>query len=357
VAGEFGLRFYAGVPQRTEDGYNLGTLCVLDTKPREVTQDEVAVLEDLAALVMDQMELRLQSREVLRAEAALRRDAERLADALQASLLPPTPPTVPGMDVAAEFVAGEQGLAIGGDFLDVFRLGPNDWAMVLGDVCGKGARAAALTGLTRWTVRAAAVHQFQPTAVLRDLNTTLLDHGDDDDHFCTAVFGRLELDVCGAWVTLATSGHPQPILVRASGLVERRGVPSLPLGMFEEIDPVDDRVGLGPADCLVFYTDGIIEAKGAGGERFGTDRLVGVLRAGIGSSAAELARAVVAAAQEFSAGEIEDDVAVLVIRVPEGARDAGIDRVVAASGIEETELTLPGYEHGTPPPPGADTAL
>ena len=224
VAGEFGLRFYAGVPLRTHDGYNLGTLCVLDTAPRLVTDEEIALLEDLAALVMDQLELRLQAREVLRAEAALRRDAERLADALQASLLPPTPPTVPGMDVAALFVAGEQGLSVGGDFLDVFRLGPNDWAVVLGDVCGKGARAAALTGLTRWTVRAAAVHSFAPTDVLRDLNTTLLDHGDADDHFCTAVLGRLELDVCGAWVTLAVSGHPQPILVRASGLVERRRV-------------------------------------------------------------------------------------------------------------------------------------
>ena len=354
VAGDFGLRFYAGVPLTTRDGYNLGTLCVLDTSPRDVTRDETQTLQDLAALVVDQLELRLQTREVLRVEAQLRRDAERLADALQASLLPPTPPTVPGMDVASAFVAADQGLQIGGDFLDVFRLSGNDWALVLGDVCGKGARAAALTGLARWTIRAAAVHQFAPSAVLSDLNASLLADGDADDHFCTAVFGRLELDVCGAWVTLATSGHPQPILVRGSGLVERRGVPSLPLGMFEDIDPVDDRVGLGPSDCLVFYTDGIIESRDTAGVLFGTSRLVDVLRGAIGCDAAEIVRRVIAAAGAHSAAGLTDDAAVLVLRVPEEARGAGIERVAEATGVDATELELPNYAHGGAAPTGAN---
>ncbi|MCU1599401.1 MAG: putative magnesium or manganese-dependent protein phosphatase [Frankiales bacterium] len=354
VAGDFGLRFYAGVPLTTRDGFNLGTLCVLDTVPRAVTPEETQTLQDLAALVIDQLELRLETREVLRVEAQLRRDAERLADALQASLLPPTPPTVPGMDVASAFVAADQGLQIGGDFLDVFRLSGNDWALVLGDVCGKGARAAALTGLARWTIRAAAVHQFAPSAVLSDLNASLLADGDADDHFCTAVFGRLELDVCGAWVTLATSGHPQPVLVRGSGLVERRGVPSLPLGMFEDIDPVDDRVGLGPSDCLVFYTDGIIESRDEAGVLFGTSRLVEVLRNAIGCDAAEIVRRVIAAASDHAAAGLTDDAAVLVVRVPEEARGAGIDRVVDATGVDASELALPDYAHGGSAPTGAN---
>jgi sigma-B regulation protein RsbU (phosphoserine phosphatase) len=353
VAGEFGLRFYAGVPLTTREGFNLGTLCVLDIAPREVTDDEVALLEDLAALVVDQLELRLEAREVLRDEGQLRRDAERLADALQASLLPPKPPTVPGMDVSSVFVAGEQGLAIGGDFLDVFRLASNDWAVVLGDVCGKGARAASLTGLARWAVRGAAVHKFAPSDVLKDLNAVLLADGDADDHFCTAVFARLELDVCGAWMTLATSGHPQPVLVRASGLIERRGAPSLPLGMFDAIDPVDDRVGLGPGDSLVFYTDGITEARDADGSLFGTAGLIEVLRQSLGDSAAEITGRVIDAAREFSAFGLNDDAAVLVVRVPEAARGAGLERVVQATGVAAGDLELPGYEHGTPPPPGA----
>jgi sigma-B regulation protein RsbU (phosphoserine phosphatase) len=354
VAGDFGLRFYAGVPLTTKDGHNLGVLCVLDHEPREVTLEETELLQDLAELVVDQLELRMEARERLHNEEGLRRDAERLAEALQASLLPPKPPSIPGMELASRFVSGEQGLAVGGDFLDVFRLGSNDWALVLGDVCGKGARAAGLTGLARWTVRGAAVHQFAPTAVLRDLNAVLLADGDADDHFCTAVFGRLELDVCGAWVTLAISGHPQPVLVRRSGLVERRGVPSLPLGMFPDIDPVDDRVGLGPGDALVFFTDGIIESRDAVGELYGMGRLLRTLGESVDRTAEELADRVIDDARAFSAHGLSDDAAVLIVRVPEEAREAGLDRIVSATGLAPEDLHLPGYEHGQPAPAGAN---
>ena len=350
VAGDFGLRFYAGVPLTTAEGYNLGTLCVLDHEPREVTEDELTGLQDLAALVMDQLELRVQARDVVRAESLLRKDAERLADALQASLLPPTPPEVPGMDVATRFAAGEKGLLVGGDFYDVFRLASNDWAIVLGDVCGKGARAAALTALARWTVRASAVHSFLPSAVLRDLNAALLADGDDDDHFCTVAFARIELDTCGAWVTLASSGHPLPVLVRSSGLVERRGLASLPLGMFPTVEPVDDRVGLGPGDALVFFTDGITEARSATGELYGEERLLEELSGCIASTADATASRVVAAARAFAADGLSDDVAVLVVRVPEDARTDPVGRVAQATGVPAGELRLPGYPHGEPRP-------
>src|SRR3954454_9107070 len=175
VAGEFGLRFYAGVPLTTADGYNLGTLCVIDREPRSVSDDELEVLTSLARLVMDQLELRLHARELVRAESDLRREAERLSNVLQASLLPPRPPTVPGMQLAARFLAGERGLRVGGDFYDVFRRGPNDWALVLGDVCGKGAPAAALAASARWTVRASATHHVEPARVLQDLNQAVQD--------------------------------------------------------------------------------------------------------------------------------------------------------------------------------------
>lgn len=351
---ELGVRFYAGVRLTTGDGDALGVLCVLGREPREVSAAETALLEDLAALVVDQLELRREAAERLEVEELLRRDAERLAAALQASLLPPTPPTIPGMEVATRFVPGEHGLTIGGDFLDVFRLGPNGWGLLLGDVCGKGARAAALTGLARWTLRGAAVHQSSPSAVLRDLNQVLLADGDDDDHFCTTVYGRLELDVCGAWVTLATSGHPQPILIRHAGLVERRGIASLPLGMFPVVEPVDDRVGLGPGDALVFYTDGIIESRDGSGELFGTARLQEVLKACIDQSADAMAEQVVQAARAFAADDLSDDAAVLIVRVPAEARGAGIERVAAATGVPAEELELPGYPHGGTAPAGAN---
>jgi sigma-B regulation protein RsbU (phosphoserine phosphatase) len=353
VAGSFGLRFYAGVPLTTGEGHNLGTLCVIGKEPRSISAEEVAVLEGLAGLVMDQLELRLRAREVVRAEGELRRHAERLSDALQASLLPPRPPSVPGMEVATRFVAGESGLIVGGDFYDVFRLASNDWAVVLGDVGGTGARAAALTALARWTVRASAVRHFQPVDVLRDLNAALLADGDADDHFCSVVFARLELDTCGAWLTLASSGHPLPVLVRASGLVERRGTSSLPLGMFDDIDPVGDRVGLGPGDALVFYTDGITEARGADGDLFGETRLLAELARCAGLSAEETVTHVVDAAHAFAGGRIGDDVAVLVVRVPEDAGADPLGRVVSATGVAAVDLKLPGYPHGEPAPEDA----
>ncbi|MCA1823738.1 MAG: GAF domain-containing protein, partial [Frankia sp.] len=174
VAGEFGLRFYAGVPLTTQDGYNLGTLCIIDHAPRELTPNEVATLEDLARIVVDELELRLAARTTVHEEARLRSEVESLADALQASLLPPQQPDLPGMELATRYGPGEAGLAVGGDFYDVFRVGANDWAVVVGDVCGRGARAASLTALARWTTRAAAVHHSDPSAVLNELNAALL---------------------------------------------------------------------------------------------------------------------------------------------------------------------------------------
>ena len=348
VAGELGLRFYAGVPLTTSDGYNLGTLCVIDRRPRAVTPAETASLEDLASLVMDELELRLLARRTVAREERLRHEAEVLADALQASLLPPRAPALPGMDLATRYLAGERGLKVGGDFFDVFRLASNDWGIVLGDACGKGARPASLAALARWTVRASAVHQFNPSDVLRDVNTVLVadNEAGHDDHYCSAVLGRLQLDTCGAWLTVANAGHPLPVLVRRSGCVELRGRPALPVGLFDAIDPVDDRVGLGPGDALVFYTDGITEARDASGDVFGEERLVEALVGLTGRPAARIADGIIDAARRFSGARLRDDVAVVVVRVPDDAADEPLARVSAATGLPPERLELPGYPHG-----------
>ena len=346
VAGELGLRFYAGVPLTTPDGFNLGTLCVIDLEPRTVTDDELASLQDLAALVVDELELRLRTRRLVTAEAHLRKEAEHLADTLQATLLPPKPPTVPGMDIAARFRAGEAGLRIGGDFYDVFRLGANDWGIVLGDACGRGAAPASLAATTRWCIRAAAVREFSPSKVLANVNAALLEEGDADDQFCTALFARLELDTCGAWITVANAGHPQPVMVRASDQLAARGTSSWPLGLFAGLEAEDERVGLGPGDFLVLYTDGISEARGPDGSLFGDAGLTATLRACVGStSASVVADAIMAAADGFAADGFSDDAAVLVVRVPD---DAGADpagRLSEATGVPLEELDLPGYPH------------
>lgn len=235
--------------------------------------------------------------------------------------------------------------------------------MAIGDVCGKGARAASLTALARWTIRAAAVHSFLPSAVLSHLNMLLRTHEDAeaDDHFCSAVFARMELDTCGAWVTLASVGHPRPIVVCRAGWIDVRGHVGLPLGMFDDAGPRDDRVGLGPGDALVMFTDGITEARGPDGELFGEEPLCEILLDCSGLTAETVADRVVDAATEFAGGGLRDDVAVVVLRVPDDNGDDPLGRMTRATGLPAEELNLPGYPLGDvqpdlwrdpPEPPG-----
>lgn len=319
VAGELGLRFYAGMPLTTSDGFNLGTLCVIDKLPRLVTDEELEVLRDLASMVVGELELRMAARTTVETETQLRRHAEELATALQASLLPPRPPSLPGLELATRYRAATRDLQIGGDFFDVFRLGADEWGVVVGDVCGKGARAAALTALARWTIRAAAAHSSLPSSILDELNSALLGDAEHeaDDHFCSAIFARVEIGTQVSRVTLASAGHPRPIVVRRAGWIDVRGHVGLPLGMFADATPIDDRIELGAGDALVLVTDGITEARHAEGELFGDEMFPEVLLDCCGLTAEVVADRLLDAAAAFNAGGLRDDVAIVVIRVPD----------------------------------------
>lgn len=278
----------------------------------------------------------------MRTQAELR----ELALTLQASLLPPRPPAVPGMEVASRYRPADRNLAVGGDFFDVFRLGTNEWGLVIGDVCGKGAPAAALTALTRYTLRAAAVHHTEPSAVLRELNTAVLAEPEADGRFCSVVYGRLELDRCGAWITLASGGHPRPIVVRRAGWLDVRGQGGSLIGLFDSPELADDLVGLGPGDALVLCTDGITEARSPTGEMFGDERLYTLLLESAGDEAEVLAGRLVDGCLAFAGGTAHDDIAVLVVRVPD---DAGADpglRLLQATGSTEEILSLPRHPVG-----------
>ena len=275
-----------------------------------------------------------------------------LVATLQASLLPPTPPTVPGMEVATRYSPADACLDVCGDFYDVFRVGANDWGLVIGDVCGKGAKAAALTVLTRYTLRAATFHHFLPSAVLEDVNGAIAAESrpDDDDRFCTLVFARLQLDTCGAWVTLSAAGHPRPVVIRRAGWIDVRGQIGTPLGLFEHPTLGDDRVGLGPGDALVFCTDGVTEARDRHGEMFGDEGLPDALLDCAGKSAETVAQRIFEDVRAFAvSGKLDDDLAVLVVRVPEEAKDDPMGRLAAATGLPPEQLSLPAYRVGEPP--------
>ena len=168
-------------------GEPLGVLLIDFKAPRSLDEGERALLEALATQCA-----------IALARAQLYERERDVAQTLQASLLPRKVPEIPGLDLAAELVAGAQGLDVGGDFYDAFAIAPGEWGIAIGDVCGKGVDAAALTALARHTVRAAAVEGAAPSHVLRALNRAVLAEG-RPGQFLTAIYARLRAHEAGGF--------------------------------------------------------------------------------------------------------------------------------------------------------------
>ena len=258
VAGDFGLRFYAGAPLTTHDGFNLGTLCVIDHEPRQVTEQETALLTELAAIVMDELELRRSARLAVDSAQQRLRDVEHLAEALQTSLLPPSLPTIPHLALAARYQPASR-FEVGGDFYDVFPIDGHTWGVVIGDVMGKGPHAAARTSAARYTMRAAAIHEPAPSRVLETVNQALVAEpaAGTDTPFVTALFARVEPTDTGTVVRFASAGHPLPTVLRAAGHVEVVGEPGTLLGVLPDVQVADTVVELRHGDTLLLITDGV----------------------------------------------------------------------------------------------------
>jgi len=181
-----------------------------------------------------------------------------IAETLQLSLLPQVLVPPPGGHVTARYWPAGEASLIGGDFYDAFRVDADRWGIVIGDVCGKGIDAAAITGLVRHTVRAAARNATSPSEVLRDVHRALSDH--QPSTFCTVCFLYVQIAEDGSQsLDLALGGHPPPVLRRRGGAVEEIGEPGSLLGIFEPM-LVDTVVPVAPGDTLVLYTDGLTDA-------------------------------------------------------------------------------------------------
>jgi serine phosphatase RsbU (regulator of sigma subunit) len=245
--------------------------------------------------------------------ARLYGERDHIAQTLQQSLLPGALPAVDGVRLAARYRAAGRGVEVGGDFYDVFDGGGGAHAFVIGDVCGKGPKAAALMGAARHTIRTAAMQQRRPSDVLRTLNAALRQRM-ADQWFCTVAYVRVRRVPGGARLTVCCGGHPLPAIVRADGRVELVGRPGTLLGVFDDVDLTDVAVDLHVGDTLVLYTDGVTDEQ-RDGEQFGTDRLLEVLRENAGRSPEEIAGAIEEAVVAFPADEPVDDLAVLVAAV------------------------------------------
>jgi integral membrane sensor domain MASE1 len=240
--------------------------------------------------------------------------AEYVAGTLQESLLPAQLPVIPGVETAVDFRAAGRQHLVGGDFYDLFKRDDGSWAVVVGDVLGKGATAAATTGLARYTLRAAAVSERQPSRILGLLNDAI--RRQSPDQSCTVACGRLDVDGAnGARVTLSVGGHPLPLVLRADGQVEPVGEPGTMLGVLPDPQLADQTADLAPGDALVLYTDGLTDAY-APGRLVKRAGLVAALESCAGRSATEIASGIQEAVLVREA-EPRDDIVLLVLRIPE----------------------------------------
>ena len=239
------LRSTIAVPLRKR-GRILGALqFAMSSRSRRYTSDDVALAQSVADRIASSIEnLRLYE---------LQRD---IARTLQRSLLPPTLPTIDGIDVAARYWPIGEANEVGGDFYDVFALErPGHWALVIGDVCGTGPEAAALTGLARHSIRESAWHGDSPADVLRSLHRAVRNSATRT--FLTAIYATVDTTGPRPTLTVTCGGHPLPIHVdgRTKAAVTV-GSPGTLLGMVDTIQFTTETRHLDSGDVLVFYTDG-----------------------------------------------------------------------------------------------------
>jgi serine phosphatase RsbU (regulator of sigma subunit) len=284
-------------------GRVVGVLSLRWMEPNHpIEPDELALVEDLA------------SRIALAADnARIYEERDYVARTLARSLLPPELPRVPGFEIGAQYLPAARDAAVSGDFYDVFALGDGRWALLVGDVCGKGAGAAALTALARHTLRAAAITEPEPARVLELLNESML-RGRADGRFCTVCYANLEpWPGMGGRVTIACGGHPAPLILRSGGTIEEVAATGTLIGVFAHPSLPETQLELAVGDSLVLFTDGVTEA-GLGADSIGDDWIGATLRANAGLGAQELAEQLAARAIELQGGTPRDDIAVLALR-------------------------------------------
>jgi serine phosphatase RsbU (regulator of sigma subunit) len=245
------------------------------------------------------------------------RHRSAVAEALQASLLPARLPDIPGLELSAAYLPAGEGLEVSGDFYDVFPV-RDGWGITIGDVCGKGQEAAAMTAAARHAIRVLATYSPDPADALTKANDVMLG-GDYEDRFVTAKLAYLKWEGRRLRVTLASAGHPGPALVRSDGRVEMLDGGGLPLGLFSSAElpgsgPAADTLRLRAGDQLVFFSDGVTDARNAELTPF-DERLADELAGLAGKSAAETTRAIQALLAGFSQDELRDDLTILVARV------------------------------------------
>ncbi|GAB3226779.1 hypothetical protein GCM10027447_17360 [Glycomyces halotolerans] len=283
-------------------GTTIGVLSVGRPADRQHSTEERAVIADLAkrsALALDNARIHAERAEV--------------AHELQSALMPGSLPQVEGVSFAAEYLpAAAFGTEVGGDFYDATTLDGDRLWVAIGDVCGKGAQAAAITGVVRDVLRVMALDGRPMPRALELLNSTLLEQP-GDYRYATIASALLARDGAGLEATLCLSGHDRPLMLRSDGRTEWVGHEGTAVGLFPEVKVNPEQVRLEVGDALVFFTDGVTERRDAT-VMFGHERILRCMRDVAGKSAKTIATALLEAVQTFSPDSPRDDIAILVVR-------------------------------------------
>ncbi|MFD8977715.1 MULTISPECIES: SpoIIE family protein phosphatase [unclassified Streptomyces] len=265
----------------------------------------------------------LELAEDLSRRAALALDNARLyservaiSQSLQRSLLPPGLPVIPGVEVDVIYRAAGEGNEVGGDFYDLFPIRDGAYGFAIGDVCGTGPEAAAVTGLARHALRLLAREGFGGPAVLERLNAAILDEG-ARSRFLTLLYGEMRPQEDGsAILKVVCAGHPLPLRLRPDGTVQPAAEPQPLLGVMEDLELYEQTITLDPGDVLLCVTDGVTERR-EGTRMLGDDGLAEVLKTCTGLTAGAVASRVLRAVERFAQAPASDDMAILAMRLRE----------------------------------------
>ncbi|MFD3942873.1 SpoIIE family protein phosphatase [Streptomyces sp. NPDC058579] len=244
--------------------------------------------------------------------------SERMAisQSLQRSLLPPGLPQIDNVEVEVIYRAAGEGNEVGGDFYDLFPIRDNAYGFAIGDVCGTGPEAAAVTGLARHALRLLAREGFGGPAVLERLNAAILDEG-ARSRFLTLLYGEMWPQEDGsAILKVVCAGHPLPLRLRQDGTVVPAADPQPLLGVIDDLELYEQTITLEPGDVLLCVTDGVTERR-EGTRMLGDDGLIEVLKTCTGLTAGAVAARILRAVERFAQEPASDDMAILAMRLQE----------------------------------------
>jgi PAS domain S-box-containing protein len=246
--------------------------------------------------------------------AHLYTERTRIAHTLQRALLPESLPEVPWAEIDARYCAAGELNEVGGDFYDVFAHGSDGWVLAIGDVCGKGPRAAGVTALARHTLRAAAMSGQSPSEMLETLHRALR-HQPPGEDMCTVCLVFMTHAAEHARLTVVLAGHPPPLVIGADGAARQIGRCGSLLGVFDPISVTEDHAELDVGETLLLYTDGVPDAGIAGEPRIGENGLAELCRRAPQLSLARFLEHVERVALDAAKGTLGDDIALVGARL------------------------------------------